>query len=316
MGGKTFEGFVGYGYNRVRVPAHVRSLSALRAVADNIDPDEWDLVRFPIAATGSSGGGAGFWTSGPRTHRGDYSGLVGKTFRFTIGGLGGLDCGCNANFYAVRIGAGCDGSGHNGGLCEEIDFFEGNKYAWHSTLLTLNDAGQTDAEGLATGYGGTLPTLPNYPSFDGTEYGPGGTMIDTTQDFHVAVSFPLNRDGRLKGMAVELSQEGKPSMQQPLFMHLYDYKGSFHTEPGSGGGTQVEDGMMKVERRMNEGVTMLSSMWHGGMRWLDGAASEHGANNIMDGPCTSDGSCSGYSVSEVSVEDLQDSYLATPALQV
>jgi hypothetical protein len=242
--------------------------------------------------------------------------LAGKTFRFTIGGLGGLDCGCNANFYAVRIGAGCDGSGNNGGLCEEIDFFEGNKYAWHSTLHTLTDAGGTDSNGLCTGYGGTLPTVPNFPSFDGTEYGPGGTMIDTGKDVHVAVSFPLKRDGSLKGMAVELSQEGKPSMEQPLFMHLYEYKGSFYTEPGAGGGTVVESGMAKVENRLNEGVTMLSSMWHGGMRWLDGAASMHGANNIMDGTCTSDGACSGFSVSKVIVEDLQESYLAQPPQQV
>lgn len=223
-------------------------------------------------------------------------------------GLGGLDCGCNANFYAVRLGAGCDGSGNNGALCEEIDFFEGNKFAWHSTVHTLADNGQTDANGLCTGYGGTLPTKPNFPSFDGTEYGPKGTMIDTEKDVHVAASFPTNSDGKLKGMCVELSQEGKPSMEHPLFMHLYDYKGSFYTEPGGGGGLVVENGMEKIAKRMNDGITMLSSMWSakgGGMRWLDGAASAHGPKNLMDGKCTYDGGCSGYSVSKISVEDLK-----------
>lgn len=299
MGGKSFEGFLGYGYNRVKAEGG--------KVADNIDPKDWNLVKFPVAKTGPASGGGNFWTDGPRSHRGDYTGLVGKTFRFTIGGLAGLDCGCNANFYGVRIGAGCDGSGNNGGLCEEIDFFEGNKWAWHSTLHTLNDGGQTDANGLASGYGGTVPTPPNFPSFDSKEYGPKGSMIDTEKAFNVAASFPKNKQGKLKGMCIELSQEGKPSMEQPLFLHLYEYKGSFYTEPGGGGGTGVENGMQKVEKRLNEGITMLSSKWHapnGGMRWLDGAASQHGPNNIMDGKCTWDGGCAGYSISQVVVEDL------------
>ncbi|CAK0792110.1 unnamed protein product [Prorocentrum cordatum] len=302
MGGKSFEGFLGYGYQRVRAEGG--------RVAKDIVPEEWDLVQFPVARTGGADGGDSFYTDGDRAHRGDYTNLVGKTFRFTISGLGGLDCGCNANFYAVRMGAGCDGSGNNGDLCEEIDFFEGNKFAWHSTLHTLADSGETDANGLCTGYGGTLPTKPNFPSFDGTEYGPDGTMIDTEKDFHVAVSFPKGKNGKLKGMAVELSQDGKPSMEQPLFMHLYAYEGSLYTEPGGGGGLKVENGMDKVERRMNDGVTMLSSLWSGGMRWLDGAASEHGDNNIMDGKCTWDGECAGYTVSGISVEDIPE---PTPA---
>jgi len=299
MGGKSFEGFLGYGYGRVK--------AAGGRVAHDIDPQDWDLVKFPVARTGAAAGGGSFWTDGPRSHRGDYSGLVGKTFRFTIGGLAGLDCGCNANFYAVRQGGGCDGSGHNGGLCEEIDFFEGNKWSWHSTLHTLTDGGQTDSNGLASGYGGTVPTAPNFPSFDSKEYGPKGSMIDTEKAFVVAASFPKNAEGKLKGMCVELSQEGKPSMDQPLFIHLYDYKGSLYTQPGAGGGTAVEHGMAKVEKRLNEGITMLSSKWNapnGGMRWLDGASSQHGPNNVMDGKCTWDGGCAGYSISQVVVEDL------------
>lgn len=131
-------------------------------------------------------------------------------------------------------------------------------------------------------------------------------MLDTTKSFSVAASFPNQTSGRLKGMSVELSQDGKPSMQQPLFMHLYEYRGSAFTELG-GGGTQVERGMEKIEPRLSEGVTMLSSMWNapnGGMRWLDGAASQHGPKNIMDGKCTWDGGGAGYSISQVVVEDL------------
>jgi len=298
MDGRSFDGFLGYGYNRV-------SASGGR-VANDIQPGEWQLVRFPVAPTGAAPGGGSFWTQGARAHRGDYKGLVGKTIRFTLGGLGGLDCGCNANFYAVRQGAGCDGSGARPTVCEEIDLFEGNKHAWHSTLHALADNGQTDGNGLCTGYGGTLPTKPNFPSFSAEEYGPGGTMIDTTKAFAVAASFPKRADGRLKGMSVELSQDGKPSVQQPLFMHLYEYRGSAFTEFG-GGGTKVEHGMKKIEQRLSQGVTMLSSMWNapkGGMRWLDGAASEHGPKNIMDGKCTWDGGCAGYSISHVVVEDL------------
>merc|ERR1712060_466528 len=103
-----------------------------------------------------------------------------------------------------------------------------------------------------------------------------------------------------------LSQEGKPSMEQPLFMHLYAYRGSLHTEPGEGGGVQVEHGMDKVQKRMAEGVTMLSSLWSGGMSWLDGAASQHGPNNIMDGKCTYDGECGGYTIQGIVIEDIED----------
>jgi len=299
MGGKSFKGFIGYGYHRVHAKGG--------KVADDIDPQDWEVVPFPVARTGpSASGGDSFYTDGDRQHRGDYTDLVGKTFRFTISGLGGLDCGCNANFYAVRLGAGCDGSGNRPEDCEEIDFFEGNKWAWHSTLHTLADNGRPDHDGLCTGYGGTLPTKPNFPSFDGDEYGPQGTMIDTEGDFHVAVSFPTTRGGKLKGMCVELSQEGKPSMEQPLFMHLYAYNGSLHTEPGEGGGIRVQNGMDKVEKRMADGVTMLSSLWSGGMSWLDGAASQHGPNNIMDGACTGEGECAGYTIQGIAIEDIED----------
>mmetsp|Transcript_115497 Transcript_115497/g.361268 ORF Transcript_115497/g.361268 Transcript_115497/m.361268 type:complete len:579 (-) Transcript_115497:192-1928(-) len=244
----------------------------------------------------------------------DYAAVkvLGKTLRYTTR-LAGAGCGCNANFYGVRLGAGCDGSGARPANCEEIDFFEGNKWAWHSTVHTLNDAGQTDANGLCTGYGGTLPTRPNFPSFSSEEYGPDGTMIDTTKPFSVAASFPKRKDGKLKGMSVELSQEGKPSMEQPLFMHIYEYKGSAYNSPAGPAGTAVENGMAKIEARLTEGITMLSSMWKapgGGMRWLDGAASAHGPNNIMDGKCTWDGTCSGYSISKVQVEELP---AATPS---
>jgi len=298
MDGKTFTGFLGYGYSRVKASGG--------KVANDINPAEWELVRFPVAPTGPAAGGEQFWTQGPRSHHADYQGMVGKVLRFTLGGLGSLDCGCNANFYAVRKGAGCDGSGARPTNCEEIDFFEGNKFAWHSTLHALADSGETDSNGLCTGYGGTLPSRPNFPSFSGEEYGPNGTMIDTTKPFSVAASFPKRVDGTLKGMSVELSQQGKPSMQQPLFMHLYEYKGSAFTEFG-GGGTNVENGMGKIEQRLNEGVTTLSSMWtapNGGMRWLDGAASQHGPKNMMDGKCTWDGGCSGYSIRNVVLENL------------
>jgi len=258
-----------------------------------------------VAPTGAAPGGGSFSTQGPRVRRGAFWGLVGKTIRFTIGGLGGVDCGCNANFYTVRHGA-CDGSLATPMVCEEIDLFEGNQHAWRSTLHASADNGQIDGNGLCTGYGGTLPTKPNFPSFSAEEYGPGGTMIDTTKAFSVAASFPKKADGRLKGMSVELSQDGKPSMKQPLFMHLYEYRGSAFTEFG-GGGTKVERGMEKIEKLLSEGVTMLSSMWNasnGGMRWLDGAASQHGPKNIMDGKCTSDGGCADYSISHLLVEDL------------
>jgi len=304
-GGQSFQGFLGYGYQRVR--------AAGGSVAVDIDPDEWEVVPFPVARTGPSGSSDSFTTWGHRYHRGDYTDLVGKTFRFTISGLGGLGCGCNANFYAVALGAGCDGSGSRPAVCEEIDFFEGNKYGWHSTIHALADNGKPDHNGLCTGYGGTMPTAPNFPSFDGTEYGPAGTMIDTEKAFHVAVSFPTKTDGSLKGMCVELSQEGMPSMEQPLFMHLYAYRGSNYTDPGAGGGTVVERGMQKIEKRLRAGVTMLSSLWGPwGMSWLDGAASEHGPNNIMDGKCTTDmvGSCSQYTISGIAVENIKVAHLA------
>merc|ERR1712217_209635 len=42
----------------------------------------------------------------------------------------------------------------------------------------------------------------------GDEYGPGGSIIDTSRPFHAAVSFPQGPDGSLIDMVVMLYQDG------------------------------------------------------------------------------------------------------------
>merc|ERR1712190_362968 len=96
-----------------------------------------------------------------------------------------------------------------------------------------------------------------------SQYGPGGSCIDTTHPFEVAISFPIGRDGLLMAMEVVLSQVGSPCT---LNVSIADYDGN----------TSVADrgkslGMHELTQALRYGMTPIVSYWRSDdMHWMDG----------------------------------------------
>jgi hypothetical protein len=191
--------------------------------------------------------------------------LLGNTLKYTID-MSGAGCGCNAAVYLASMKQNmdigscgdyyCDANSVCGVKCTELDIQEANMFAWHSTLHTSDDRG-----GQGFGYGGTSNTWQ-----DG-QYGPGGSCIDTTRPFQVAVSFPTNADNTLHSMEVTLSQEGSPC---PLSGAVSNYQ------------VNGRDGMQEVTEALRQGMTPVVSYWAAdSMTWLDGKGAKGGA-------CTND----------------------------
>ena len=119
-----------------------------------------------------------------------YAGLslLGKTFSFTTD-LSQTDCGCNAAMYLVSMKQNpkpgscdgdyyCDANEVCGTRCAEIDLMEANLRAFKATAHTASDKA-----GRASGLGG------GDKAFTEEQYGPGGSVVDTTQPFRVDVHF-------------------------------------------------------------------------------------------------------------------------------
>jgi len=179
--------------------------------------------------------------------------LLGMTLKYTVD-VSTASCGCNAAFYLTSMRQNdrpgkcldhyCDVSSLCGVRCAEIDIMQANKHAWHSTLHTSRDS-----SGMGGGYGGTLH------DFTEEQFGPGGVCVDTTEPFDVAVSFPLDEDGRLRSVEVQLSQEGHYC---PLELPLGPYAG-----------------MEELSKALAAGMTPVVSYWSSeDMLWLDGAVEE------------------------------------------
>lgn len=194
--------------------------------------------------------------------------LLGNTLKYTID-MSGAGCGCNAAVYLASMKQNmdigscgdyyCDANSVCGVSCTELDIQEANMFAWRSTLHTSDDRG-----GQGFGYGGTGDLQSSWQ--DG-QYGPGGSCIDTTRPFQVAVSFPTNADNTLHSMQVTLSQAGSPC---PL-------SGAVSTYQVNG-----RDGMQEVTQALRQGMTPVISFWSAdSMTWLDGKGDKGGA-------CTND----------------------------
>ena len=81
---------------------------------------------------------------------------------------------------------------------------EANKVTIHAVLHTAYDR-----DGVNGGYGGGDPSAYNGPrDFTSSEYGPGGSCIDTNSPFRVAASFPVDENGLLAHMKVTYTQSG------------------------------------------------------------------------------------------------------------
>jgi len=203
--------------------------------------------------------------------------LLGKRLRYTTD-VSGTGCGCNAALYLTSMQQNkqigkcedyyCDAMGVCGVGCGEIDLQEASQYAWFSTLHTFTNASGPDSLGTARGYGGSLGEPPRR-DWTNEEYGPGSRCIDTTKPFQVGISFPVNAQGSLAAMEVQLTQEGKSC---PLQARIDQYllKGG-------------RDGLAELTVALKAGMTPIISYWSSkDMLWMDGLGADG------RGPCVKD----------------------------
>jgi len=205
-----------------------------------------------------------------------YSGLklLGQTLKFTTD-ISGAGCGCNAALYLVSMKQNSDLSSCNDYYCDanevcdvscaEVDIMEANNRAWHSTLHSAQDhAGKGAGYGGGSGWNGPR-------DFNSQQYGPGGSCIDTSMPFDVAVSFPVDTGGQLQAMKMTLTQTGTSC---PLNLNLDSYAG-----------------MAEIHDALGKGMTPVISYWKSGdMLWMDGKGSDG------QGPCAVDTQRCGDSV--------------------
>jgi len=192
--------------------------------------------------------------------------LLNKKITYTVD-VSKADCGCNAAFYMTSMHQNkrksecfdyyCDANNVCGESCAEVDIMEANKYAFHSTLHTTYDHG-----GQGVGYGGGVGW--NGPrDFTGDQYGPGASCIDTDLPFDVSSAFPVNDQGYIDGMFMQLSQAGKDC---ELKFAVTNYKGN-----------------QELSQALANGMTPILSYWEStDMLWMDGEGSDH------LGPCHTD----------------------------
>lgn len=222
--------------------------------------------------------------------------LLGKTMRYSTN-LKGAGCGCNAALYLVSMPRNakqgkcsdyyCDAMKVCGIPCTEIDIQEANMHAWFSTLHLWDDG-----LGVGLGYGGDL-NEPLHRDWLKAQYGPKAACIDTEEAFQVAVSFPVNADGRLEAFEVELSQRGKPCN---VSGRVDTYNAGLR-----------RDAMAELAWQLEQGMTPVISLWSSeDMAWLDGPGSDGKGPNCpvgSDDPsqCPTKASFYDFSVEEVSL---------------
>jgi len=255
--------------------------------------------------------------------------LLGKTLRMRVD-ISGIECGCVVGVYLVERGDGgaCDASGYFPGRCGEIDIMEGNMNSWHSTLHN-----PMDQAGLCGGVGGVGQPDQNFGQgprdMTSSQYGPGGSIIDTTKAFNAAVSFPQGKDGSLADMVVMMHQDGKEHAiewrvnkpradltRNPPLNCEDDSCPNCYSNPGC----QYKAKDLKAFGGwLSAGMTPLSTYWESdGNAWLDGALPEE------QGMCTLNGEgrlgtqtkgkyaggsgChdAGYVVDSFTIEDIQE----------
>merc|ERR1719282_1114348 len=192
--------------------------------------------------------------------------FLGKTFRYTTD-LSGATCGCSATLKLTSLHQNqqpseckdyyCDAGNICGVSCDEIDIQEANTFAWHSTLHTMSDD-----VGVGGGYGGGADWQ-GPRDWASWQYAPGASCIDTSKPFDVAVSFPIDDQGSLVALEIELSQTGKNC---PLSLRLENYQG-----------------MHELTNALKEGMTpTISYSSSGNMLWMDGKGTDG------QGPCATD----------------------------
>jgi hypothetical protein len=251
--------------------------------------------------------------------------LLGKTLRATVD-VSQVGCGCVAGFFLYDgYEPYCDASGTWPGKverCGEIDLFEGNKFAWHSTLHN-----RMDHPGLFGGFGGMQQPDMTYGQgprdMTGAQYGPGGSIIDTERPFHAAISFPRGANGSLADLVVMLYQDGKDQAiewrvnkgRSTAYMDctLEDCHFCF-SKPGC---IYREADLQLFGQMLHGGMTMQSTWWGTDQPWLDGTLDEEeGGCKIHPGQPNTEKlgaynvpykQCGGaYKVTNWTLEEIQD----------
>jgi len=183
--------------------------------------------------------------------------LLGRTLRYTTD-LSGALCGCNAALYLTSMQQHayatacedhyCDASNVCSASCTEVDIQEANTRAWFSTMHMSGDV-----RGVGGGYG------LGRNDWDGSQYGPGSTCIDTGRPFEVTVSFPIGADGMLEEMKLALTQGGC-SVSSIIPARDYEFGGRL--------------GIEELTSALDRGMTPIISYWEQpgleGMEWMDG----------------------------------------------
>lgn len=255
--------------------------------------------------------------------------LLGKTLRMNID-VSQVGCGCVTGVYLVERGDGgqCDASGTFPERCGEIDLFEGNQFAWHTTLHE-----PMDHPGVAGGFGGLQQADMMYGKgprdMTGEQYGPGGLIIDTARPFHAAISFPQGTDGSLIDMVVMLYQDGNSkaiewrvnknredrSRSPPLTCEDSSCK-ECYSKPGC---VYQQTSLQKFGKWLSDGMTPLSTYWGGPSNtWIDAvmdderggcSLGQHGTAGTENyGGYLGGGGCYGaaYNIGGFTVEDISD----------
>jgi len=117
-----------------------------------------------------------------------------------------------------------------------------------------------DKIGVSAGYGGYTTQF-----FNGTQYGPEASCINTMHPFQVQTSFPVKKDGKLSGMHISLMQHGCT-----ISMEITHY---------------FKDANLDVlSKALSLGMTPVISYWgNEKLLWLDGPTRDGNP-----GPCALD----------------------------
>uniref|UniRef100_A0A7S2E5V8 cellulose 1,4-beta-cellobiosidase (non-reducing end) n=1 Tax=Haptolina brevifila TaxID=156173 RepID=A0A7S2E5V8_9EUKA len=139
--------------------------------------------------------------------------LLGRSLSFTVD-LSSADCGCVAAFYLVGMNQNtnpgycngdyyCDAAQVCGFGCVEIDLMEANRRG-----LTATAHVESDKAGVGKGLGGS-----SGGAFTSLQYGPGGRVVDTRQQFRVRAYFAADEREQLSNIEITISQDASSKEQ-------------------------------------------------------------------------------------------------------
>lgn len=225
--------------------------------------------------------------------------LLGKWMTWTVD-LSNVGCGVIACLYFSAMqdpGPGpnyCDIT-PGAGACVEVDVMEANRHGYEVSLHTHGGRafdGSCNEMGCSTNVGRYPFTIERPFASPQKLYGVGAEVIDTQRPFKVTVF--TAKDG---AMDVHLSQEGRvlPVYNRTAAWN-FNTIDDFNNQAAypEAGGIPPQD-LLPAVAAMNNGMTLVSSLWQGDARWLDMTA--------CSGQPNADLASSSFTVSDLVVSD-------------